>query len=208
VSIICLTLLVSPASLGKPLKLAQEYSQVVYFTQGDTRFEIDFSLQKGFIKINESNHLWLTITPYSRNQNQNYTLDRIEVSFIAIRIYLEIDAFRRFVSDIFFLDYADPLVIKYNQASQVGGKILFDFDLESQEVWIGLGLDYIQYFNATNGEEHSASYVISSPKIIGPLSLLGNVSPDSSFNQLLILFNLVLIVFTFSIIVVKIRRRE
>ena len=67
----------------------QPYSHINFFTRGQTRYEVNLTLSRGLLLINDTNSYHLSLTPHPFDKYPNVTLDMIEISSIRFDFYKE-----------------------------------------------------------------------------------------------------------------------
>ncbi len=154
----------------------QSYSQISSFTRGQTYFEVNLTLSRAVLLINETNSYHLSLTPHPFDKYPNVTLDRIEVSSIRFDIYKEDRETLTASTDLFYASTMynrSSIKIPYGNTTVLAGNFSIPDWWEPKIMWLGLAVDYGEFFYVSTGENYSSAVSSHSPKLFGPLEIHG-----------------------------------
>ena len=172
------------------------YSQISFYIRGQTRFEVGLTLSRDVLLINETNPYYLSLTPHRFDKHPNVTLDRIEISSLRFDFYEEDRETLTASNEFFYVSNMynrSRIKIPYDNTTSMAGNFSIPDWWEPKTMWLGLAVDYSEYFFITTGDNYSSVVTSHSPKLFGPLAIHGFPPRQVGFGSFWVIISLLIL---------------
>ena len=187
----------------------QPYSHINLFTRGQTRYEVNLTLSRGLLLINDTNSYHLSLTPHPFDKYPNVTLDMIEISSIRFDFYKEDRETLTASTDLFYTSTMynrSKIPVPYGNTTTLVGNFGIPDWWESKTMWLGLAVDYGEFFHISTGDNYSAAVSSHSPKLFGPLEIQGFSVSRIDFGSISVIIGTLVFLVLYSVFLKKLMK--